>query len=221
MVQRSGRGFTPPLCSSALAGACTFGSLRPRASGQLGGHGVHHDLERILFDEEQIARGLARVAQSIAAHYADRPFLVVPVLKGSILFAADLIRRLPGPLELSFAAARSYGAGTQPGELVLELLPPEGELRGREVLLIDDILDSGRTLTCLARELHARGARDVRTCVLLDKPARRREELAADWRCFQVEDEFVVGYGLDLGGRYRNLPYIGALRAERVSGAAS
>jgi hypoxanthine phosphoribosyltransferase len=180
---------------------------------------VHHDLERILFDEEQIARGLAGLARSIALHYGERTFLVVPVLKGSILFAADLIRRLPGPLELAFASARSYGAGTRPGELELELVPPEEELRGREVLLIDDILDSGRTLERLASEVRARGARDVRTCVLLDKPARRAVPIEADWRCFEVADEFVVGYGLDLGGRYRNLPYVGTLLAERIGGA--
>lgn len=182
---------------------------------------MHHDLERILFDEEQIARGLGSLADSISAHYGERPFLVVPVLKGSILFAADLIRRLPGPLELAFASARSYGAETAPGLLELELLPPDDELRGREVLLVDDILDSGHTLERLTRELRGRGARDVRTCVLLDKPSRRRAPITADWRCFEIEDEFVVGYGLDLAGRYRNLPYVGALRAARLPGAVS
>lgn len=177
---------------------------------------MQHDLERILFDEEQIARALERLAASISAHYGARPFLVVPVLKGSILFAADLIRRLPGALELSFAAARSYGAGRESGELVLEYLPAPDEVRGREVLLVDDILDSGRTLERLARELSARGARDVRTCVLLDKPARRSAPIAADWRCFEIGDEFVVGYGLDLAGRFRNLPCIGIPRADRA-----
>jgi len=177
---------------------------------------VHHDLERILFDEAEIGRGLEHIAARVAAHYAERPFLVVPVLKGSILFAADLLRRLPGPLELAFASARSYGAGTEPGALVLELLPPEDELRGREVLLVDDILDSGQTLERLSRELVARGASDVRTAVLLDKPARRRAPIAADWRCFEVADEFVVGYGLDLDGRYRNLPYLGTLRRDLI-----
>lgn len=180
---------------------------------------MHHDLERILFDEAEIGRGLARVAQAVGAHYGERPFLVVPVLKGSILFAADLVRRLPGPLELAFASTRSYGAGTTPGELLLELLPPDDELRGREVLLIDDILDSGQTLSRLSGELVARGARDVRTCVLLDKPARRSLPIEADWRCFEVADEFVVGYGLDLDGRYRNLPYVGTLRRELLSSA--
>lgn len=181
---------------------------------------MHHDLERILFDEAQIGRALARVATSVAAHYGQRPFVVVPVLKGSILFAADLVRRLPGPLELAFASTRSYGAGTEPGELVLELLPGPGELDGREVLLVDDILDSGQTLGRLRDELAGLGAREVRTCVLLDKPARRRVQLEADWRCFEVADEFVVGYGLDLDGRYRNLPYVGTLRPELLPGAA-
>lgn len=175
---------------------------------------MHHDLERILFDEDQIARGLARLAAQIDAHYGGRPILVVPVLKGSILFAADLIRCLSGPLELDFAAARSYGDGSEAGPLTLELLPAPGQLADREVLLLDDILDSGATLSALSRELLVRGARDVRTAVLLDKPARRRVPIEADWRCFEVGDEFVVGYGLDLAGRYRNLPYVGALRPE-------
>jgi hypoxanthine phosphoribosyltransferase len=189
------------------------------SAGQLGGHGVQHDLERILFDEEQIAVALARLSASIAGHYGARPFLVVPVLKGSLLFAADLIRRLPGTLELSFAAARSYGAGRESGELVLEYLPAPDELRGREVLLVDDILDSGRTLARLVRELGARGAREVRTCVLLDKPARRVVPIEADWRGFEIADEFVVGYGLDLAGRFRNLPCIGVPRADCAEGA--
>lgn len=173
---------------------------------------MQHDLERILFDEEEIARALARLAVSVSEHYGARPFLVVPVLKGSILFAADLIRRLPGSLELSFAAVRSYGAGREPGALVLEYLPPHSEVSGRDVLLVDDILDSGRTLERLVRELSSRGAREVRTCVLLDKPSRRRAAIEADWRCFVVADEFVVGYGLDLNGRFRNLPCIGIPR---------
>ncbi len=175
---------------------------------------MHEDLERILFSEGEIRAGIERVAAGVTRAFSGRPLTVVPVLKGSILFAADLMRRLPIPLELSFVSASSYDSGTAPGELRVSQAPEAHEIAGRDVLLVDDILDTGRTLSRLVRELEERGAREVRTCVLLDKPARREVPLSADWRCFEVEDVFVVGYGLDLAGRYRNLPYVGALKFE-------
>jgi len=181
---------------------------------------VHQDLERILFREDEIRAGIERLAQEITRCYAGRPLTVVAVLKGSILFTADLVRRLPLPLEMAFVSASSYGQGTAPAELRVSLLPSDGEICGRDVLLVDDILDTGRTLARLVAELRGRGARDVRTCVFLDKPARRSVDLRPDWRCFEVEDAFVVGYGLDLAGRYRNLPFVAALRPEVLELAA-
>jgi hypoxanthine phosphoribosyltransferase len=179
---------------------------------------VHDDIERILISESQIRAGIERIAAEIAARYRDDEPTIVAVLKGSIVFVADLIRSLPLPLRLAFVWAESYRRGTVPGRLELAGLPAEEELRGRRVLLVDDILDSGRTLAAIRAELLARGAGEVRTCVFLDKPGRRAVELAADHVCFQVEDLFVVGYGLDFAGRYRNLPYVGALK-ERVFAA--
>ena len=177
---------------------------------------LHQDVERVLFSEKEIEAGLERVAAEIAAAYPDGDFTVVAVLKGSCVFVADLIRRIPRSLELAFAAASSYRSGTTGGDLDVLFFPDEREIEGRRLLLVDDILDSGRTMTALASEFLARGAAEVRSCVFLDKPARRAVDYTADFRCFEVNDVFVVGYGLDYQGRYRNLPYVGALKAEAI-----
>jgi hypoxanthine phosphoribosyltransferase len=181
---------------------------------------VHDDIERILIGEQEIRAGIERVAAEIQAAYAGEEPTVVAVLKGSVVFVADLIRRLPIPLHLAFVWAESYRQGTSPGPLELGRLPPPSELAGRRILLVDDILDSGRTLRAIRDEILARGAREVRTCVFLDKPARRAVELEADHVCFRVEDQFVVGYGLDYRGRYRNLPFVAVLEPRVLAGRA-
>jgi hypoxanthine phosphoribosyltransferase len=175
---------------------------------------LNNDIERVLFNEQQILAGIDRVARELTRAYEGRDFTVVSVLKGSCVFASDLIRRMPIPLELAFLAASSYGDGTVSGKLEINFFPTGNEIDGRNLLLVDDILDTGRTLFALKRELLERGAREVKSCVFLDKPVRRMVPLQPDFRCFEVEDLFVVGYGLDYAGRYRNLPYVGALRAE-------
>lgn len=170
-------------------------------------------LERVLLTEDQIREGLAALAETLTADYAgDEPCLVA-CLRGSLVFTADLIRRMPIPLRVDFLHASSYGDATvSSGSVALRLLPDPTEIRDRRVLLVDDILDSGRTLAAARRELHSLGAKDVKTCVFLEKRVPRVEEPHADYRCFEVGDEFVVGYGLDFAGRYRNLPYLAALR---------
>ena len=175
---------------------------------------MHQDIEKILLDEERIVAGIDRVAAEITERFRGEKYTVVAVLKGSCVFASDLIRRIPIPLELAFVSASSYGDGTESGELSLNFFPTDQEVRGRRLLLVDDILDTGRTMHSLVQAFRARGAGDVCSCVFLDKPARRSVEYEADFRCFQVEDSFVVGYGLDYAGEYRNLPYVGALRPE-------
>lgn len=175
---------------------------------------MHDHIERILYSEAQIVSAIDRVAEAVTRDHQDGEFTVVSVLKGSCVFASDLIRRIPIPLRLAFVGASSYGNGTESGELELNFFPSGDEIEGRDLLLVDDILDTGRTLSRLSNELVARGARAVRTCVFLDKPARRAVDFQADYRAFEVEDLFVVGYGLDYAGRYRNLPYVGALRPE-------
>ena len=183
---------------------------------------MEDDIERTLFDEQQILRGIDRVADEVTEAYRGREFTVVSVLKGSCIFASDLIRRIPIPLELAFVCASSYGDGTESkGRLAINFFPAEGEIEGRNLLLVDDILDTGRTMDRLRTEFQARGAAEVRTCVFLDKPARRSVEFNADFRCFEVEDLFVVGYGLDFAGRYRNLPFVGALRPELYQSEAT
>ena len=170
------------------------------------------DIERILFTETDIRAGLRRVAQEVSTSYRDAPCTVVSVLKGGCLFTADIIRLLPFPLRLSFAAVSSYGEGTTGGRLSLDYFPTDQEIREQRILLVDDVLDTGRTLVFVRNALLKQGAREVKTCVLLDKPARRTVTHEADFRAFVIEDVFVVGYGLDFAGRYRNLPYIAVLR---------
>jgi hypoxanthine phosphoribosyltransferase len=172
---------------------------------------VHEDIESVLFTESEIVAGIDRVAASVTEAYRGRDFTVVSVLKGACIFSSDLIRRIPIPLELAFVSASSYGDGTEAGELKLNFLPTNQEIEGRNLLLVDDILDTGNTLNRLSAALAERGAAEVSTCVFLDKPARRQVDFEADFRCFEVEDLFVVGYGLDYAGRYRNLPFVGAL----------
>jgi hypoxanthine phosphoribosyltransferase len=175
---------------------------------------MHDHIERILFPEPEILSGIDRVAAEITEAYRGRDFTVVSVLKGSCVFASDLIRRIPIPLELAFLAASSYGDGTTAGELEFNFVPTGNEIEGHNLLLVDDILDTGKTLSGIKAELARRGANEVKTCVFLDKPARREVKISADFRCFEVENLFVVGYGLDFAGHYRNLPYVGALREE-------
>src|SRR5262249_6603929 len=157
---------------------------------------VHDDIERILLGEREIRDGIERVAGEIARVYVDDEPTVLAILKGSVIFVADLIRRLPIQLRLAFTSAESYRRGTVAGPLALSELPSEDDLRGRRVLVVDDILDSGRTLAAIVSAIRARGAADVRTCVFLDKPERRTVAIEADHVGFRVEDTFVVGYGL-------------------------
>ena len=173
---------------------------------------MHQDIESIIYTEDQITAGTDRVAEEITRLYRGRAFTVVAVLKGSCVFASDLIRRIPIPLQLAFVSASSYRNQTVSGTLDVNFFPADGEIKGQNLLLVDDILDTGRTMDVLRREMLERGAAEVRTCVFLDKPARRAVEFNADHRVFEVEDLFVVGYGLDYAGHYRNLPYVGALK---------
>jgi len=181
---------------------------------------VNHDIAEILFSETAIVQAIDRLAAEITAAYGDRELTVVSVLKGSCIFASDLIRRIPIPLELAFVAAASYRDGTEAQQLAVHYVPGDDEIAGRTLLLVDDILDTGRTLSALCTELRRRGAADVATCVLLDKPSRRAVDFRATFRGFEIGDTFVVGYGLDYAGRYRNLPYVGALKPEILAARA-
>lgn len=171
----------------------------------------HDDLERILISPEDIARRVRELAADINRDFAGRDTVVVAVLNGTVIFLADLLRHLQLPLRLDFVGASSYGAGTTSGELSFTRTA-RLDFRGRDVLLVDDILDTGKTLDRVATHLRSFRPRRLRTCVLLDKKARRRVKIRADYVGFHIPDEFVVGYGLDFAERYRNLPGIAILK---------
>lgn len=171
------------------------------------------DLERILITEEQIARRVRQLTHQLHKDFAGRDLVIVSLLSGTVMFLADLVRHLSLPLKLDFMGVSSYGAGTESGELVftkqLRL-----DVRGRDVLVVDDILDTGRTLKRVVAVLRAHKPKCIKICVLLEKKARRVEKIRADYVGFQIPDLFVVGYGLDFAERYRNLPFVGVLKPE-------
>jgi hypoxanthine phosphoribosyltransferase len=168
------------------------------------------DVERILITESQLAQRIGEMSAMIQKDFQGREMVVVSLLNGTVMFLADLIRSLSLPLRLDFIGVSSYGSGTESGELVFtkEL---RLDVKGRDVLLVDDILDTGRTLYRVLGKLRALKPRRIMTCVLLNKAARRVEDVHADYVGFEIPDYFVVGYGLDFAERYRNLPFVGVL----------
>ena len=174
------------------------------------------DLERVLFDEATIFRRLDEIAEQICADYRECELTVVAVLNGSLIFMADLLRRIPLPLKLDCISVASYHGKTRSsGEVIFNqvALP---DIHGRHILLLDDILDSGLTLAAIRNKLQTANPRSVRVCVLLRKRKVRARSVEADYVGFDIEDEFVVGYGLDYMERYRNLPCVGVLRKELI-----
>lgn len=174
------------------------------------------DVARVLITEEQLDRRVRALARQIERDYRGRDMAIVSLLNGTVMFLADLIRHLSLPLRLDFMGVSSYGAGTSSRELVFtkEL---RLEIRGRDVLVVDDILDTGKTLKHVLAKLRALKPRRIKICVLLDKKARRVEKIEADYVGFEIPDLFVVGYGLDYAERYRNLPFVGVLKPEMYS----
>jgi hypoxanthine phosphoribosyltransferase len=172
------------------------------------------DLERVLFDEPAIHRRLDDIAAQISNDYRERELTVIAVLHGSLMFVADLLRRIPLPLRLECLSVASYhGKAQTSGEVVFnEIVLPN--VADRDILILDDILDSGHTLAAVRETLETAKPNSIRVCVLLSKKKQRAREVDADYVGFEIEDEFVVGYGLDFRERYRNLPYIGVLRKE-------
>jgi hypoxanthine phosphoribosyltransferase len=176
------------------------------------------DIDRILLTPEQIAARVAELAREITRDFAGRDTVVVAVLNGTILFLSDLLRHIALPLRLDFVGVSSYGSGTTSGELAFTK-QTSIDVRSRDVLVVDDILDTGKTLDRVTTHLRQFKPRRLRTCVLLDKKARRQIKIRGDYTGFQIPNEFVVGYGLDFAERYRNLPFIGVLKSEIYQGA--
>ena len=168
----------------------------------------------MVLSEEEISAVVDRLATEISADYHGRDIVVVGVLRGSVLFVADLIRRLTVPVRLDFVALSSYGDRvSSSGEVRLQK-DLEESAEGRHLLLVEDIVDTGLTLSYLLASMQARGAASVKSCALLDKPSRREVDTRVDYVGKVVPDEFLVGYGLDYAQKYRNLPYVGVLRRE-------
>ena len=181
---------------------------------------MHKDLAKILISEEEIDAMTTRIAKEIDRDYQgeDKRLILVCILKGSIVFMGDLMKKITVPVEIDCIKASSYGAGTVTTGTVnihLDLIRPD--LNKCDLLIIEDIIDSGFTLSYLTKYLLGKGARSVRTCTLLDKPSRRRVEFVPDYCGTEIPDEFVVGYGLDFDEKYRALPYIGVLKPEIYS----
>jgi hypoxanthine phosphoribosyltransferase len=173
---------------------------------------IDPDVEEVLLGSEQVQARVAELGAQLAADYAGRDPVLVSVLKGSIIFLADLVRAMPIPLSIDLMEVSSYGASTESSGQVRILKDLSTSIAGREVIVVEDIIDTGLTLNYLLRYLHDKGPASIRICCLLDKPARRLAEIEIAYRGFTIPDRFVIGYGLDYGERYRNLPYIGVLR---------
>jgi hypoxanthine phosphoribosyltransferase len=177
---------------------------------------VQDDLERVLFDEPAILRRLDEIAAQISRDYARKELTVIAVLNGSLVFMADLMRRIPLPLKLDCLSVASYhGKAQTSGEVIFKQIALP-DVQDRHILILDDILDSGHTLAAIREKLETAGPRTIKVCVLLSKKKRRERAVDADYLGFEIEDEFVVGYGLDYDERYRNLKCIGVLRKDLI-----
>jgi hypoxanthine phosphoribosyltransferase len=177
------------------------------------------DLQEVLITAEQLRVRIGELAEQIDADYADRELLLVGVLKGAVMVMADLARALHQPAQMDWMAVSSYGSGTQSSGVVRILKDLDSDISGRHVLVVEDIIDSGLTLSWLVGNLESRGPASVRVCVLLRKPTATRIKVDVAYTGFDIEDEFVVGYGLDYAERYRNLPFIGTLAPAVYGGA--
>ena len=176
---------------------------------------MQDDILKVLLSEEQIAEKVAQIGRQITEDYQDKNLLMVSVLKGSVVFMADLMRAVTIPCNIDFMVVSSYGgSNTVTSGLVKIIKDLDGDLSGKDVLIVEDILDTGVTLSNLVPMLKMRNPNSVKICTILDKPSRRKANIQPDYEGFQVPDEFVVGYGLDYDEKYRNLPYVGVLKPE-------
>lgn len=169
---------------------------------------------RVLLSEEEVDQRIAEIAADINRDYEGKQIHLICVLKGGIFFTCELSKRLKVPVSMDFMSVTSYGAATKSSGVVKIIKDLDEEIEGKHVLVVEDIIDSGRTLTYLLEYLRNRNPKSLRLCTLLDKPERRVVEVDVDYTCFRIPDEFVVGYGLDYAQKYRNLPYIGVVELD-------
>jgi len=169
------------------------------------------DKVEVLISEEQLEKRVREIAEAINEDFQGKEILLVGILKGAVIFMADIARRLSLPVTMDFMAVSSYGSATKSSGAVQIIKDIEMSIEGKNVIVVEDIVDSGLTLKYLLENLWARGPEDVKTCVLLDKPEARQVEVPIDYKGFEIPNQFAVGYGLDYDQKYRNLPYVGVL----------
>lgn len=169
------------------------------------------DIERVLISEAEIATRIQEIAKVLDADYQGKEPILICILKGSVVFFTDLMRAMKTPVTIEFMKVSSYGFGTVSSGKLSVSLDILSNIEGKDVLIVEDIIDSGNTMYALKRMLGTRNPASLRIITLLDKPSRRVAEVSADYTCFEIEDEFVIGYGLDYAEKYRDLPYIGVL----------
>lgn len=175
---------------------------------------IENDIEKVFFSKEDLNTIVTRLGKQISKDYEGKNLTLVSILKGSVIFMADLMRAIDIPCEIDFMCVSSYGSGTTSSGNVKIIKDLDIDLHGKDLLLVEDILDSGMTLSYVRNMLEQRHPASIRICTLLDKPERRKADISADYFGDLVPDEFVVGYGLDYDEKYRNLPYIGVLKRE-------
>ena len=179
---------------------------------------LEQDIERVLFSEEELDRRVSEIAAEINRDYAGKEPMLISVLRGSFVFMADLIRKIEVPCTVDFMSVSSYGRGTTSSGQVQITKDLSDDIEGKDIIVVEDILDSGNTLSYLLQLLQARKPASMKLCTLLDKPDRRVKEVHVNYTGFTIPDEFVVGYGLDYAEKYRNLPYIGILKPRVYGG---
>ena len=177
------------------------------------------DKIRVLLTEEEVDRRIGEIAEQISRDYAGQEVHLICILKGGVFFTCELAKRLTVPVTMDFMSVSSYGGGTESSGIVKLVKDLDESLEGKNVLIVEDIIDSGRTLAYLIDVLNQRKPAEIRLCTLLDKPERRvKKQVKVDYVCFTIPDEFVVGYGLDYDQKYRNLPYIGVVEQDEIAG---
>lgn len=179
---------------------------------------MKEDILRVLLSKEEIEDKVSEIGAAISRDFEDKNPLIVSVLKGSFVFMADLVRHIDIPCNIDFMAVSSYGSGAKSSGEVKIIKDLDSKIEGRHVIVVEDILDSGKTLNYLLEVLRARGAASLSLCTFLNKPSRRVVPVTVDYNGVDIPDEFVVGYGLDYAEKYRNLPYLGVLKPEVYGG---
>lgn len=177
-------------------------------------YNMKDDIEEILLTEKDLQKAVKKLGKQISTDYEGKNLMLVAVLKGSVIFMADLMRAITIPISIDFMSVSSYGGGVKSTGIVKIIKDLDHDISGYDILIVEDILDSGLTLSYLTNVLRQRKVNSIRIATLLDKPERRQVDIKPDYACFVVPDKFVVGYGLDYDQKYRNLPYVGVVKPE-------